>query len=114
MSSYYRTMEQFLDMQQDVMQAYLGGAGPARPLDGPGVTAELPAVPVAGITMPLSVAAPVVAPPRPEPPVPVPPPAAAPPAAAPPAAAPAAAAAPGIAERLLRIVADRTPGIRRR
>jgi phosphopantetheinyl transferase/acyl carrier protein len=103
MSSYYRTMEQFLDMQQDLMQAYLGAGGLARP-EVPGATTELPAVLPGGIARPAAVVAkavaPLVAPPAPEPPAPAPLP--------PPVDAMPAPAGHGITERLLKIVADRT------
>jgi phosphopantetheinyl transferase/acyl carrier protein len=49
MSSYYQTMEQFLEMQQDVMQAYLGGRGmapaPAAPPAGPAEVVPAPSAP---------------------------------------------------------------------
>ena len=92
MSSYYQTMEQFLDMQQEVMQAYLAAGAPRR-LDGPGAPAEGAVVPPAGV---------VVKPPVPTSAPPEPSAAVLAPATAPPVAAQS------ITERLLAIVADRT------
>jgi phosphopantetheinyl transferase/acyl carrier protein len=92
MSSYCRTMEHFLDLQQDVMQAFLGGAGAARRLALPVASGGPETVPPVGTS-----AAP--------PPVLTPPASPAASAAPPP---PAASASSSITERLLRIVSDRT------
>jgi acyl transferase domain-containing protein/phosphopantetheinyl transferase/acyl carrier protein len=107
MSSYYRTMEQFLEMQQDVMQAYLGaGGGVAARSDAPVAPVERPPAPAMAPMVP----AVVVAPPAPATPVVAPPaPSAAPaPSAVSTAPAPSAPSASSITERLLKIVSDRT------
>jgi acyl transferase domain-containing protein/phosphopantetheinyl transferase len=107
MSSYYRTMEQFLDMQQDVMQAFLGGAGAARRADAPAVPREVPVATPAAAPMTPSAVSPALSAGAENP-------AAAAreiPASTPPAAvAPAVSAtsAESITDRLLKIVSDRT------
>ena len=85
MSSYYRTMEQFLEMQQDVMQAFLARRGAPAREETTIPRAEGPATPV--------IAAP-------------PPPSA--PSAAPAPSATSAPSAESITARLLKIVSDRT------
>jgi acyl transferase domain-containing protein/phosphopantetheinyl transferase len=101
-SSYYRTMEQFLETQQDVMQAYLGGGSAVAHMDARMSPTELPPASPARPAVPAPVAA------RSAAAVPV---GATPALEAPAPSVPAAAHEPAsqdITERLLRIVADRT------
>ena len=117
MTSYWQTMDQFLSMQQDVMQAFFS-AQPAPAAAS--TTAERPALPAppapalaaASASAPAVATepppAPAAAPAPPVAPLAVAPLAAVPPVASPAAAAPAALDASAISGLLLKIVADRT------